>query len=235
MNAPAVLVLADSDIMAALTMPEFEPGPGITSEADARSTMYRQQAQRSEVEAISSSPEVFLSSLELRLDLHEASGDELTRVAELIARTNQLNATMQRTSLAQLRSAVDGGGSIVVACLSDRFGDYGLVGAAVSAVEGDAVRLVELAVSCRAMGRSVEHALVADLVGRIEPGRHLVLDFVATERNGELRRILGEIGFVPQHAHDGVETLALEGGAVVAVPEWLVRAAGGGSAVSAER
>jgi FkbH-like protein len=235
MNAPAVLVLPDTDIMAALTMPEFEPGPAITSEAGARSTMYRQQARRSEVEAASASPEVFLRSLDLRLDLHPPSGDELTRVAELIARTNQLNATMQRTSLAELRAAVEGGGSIVVACLSDRFGDYGLVGAAVTAVEDDSLRLVELAISCRAMGRSVEHALVAELVGQLGPGRNLVLDFVATERNGELRRILGEIGFVPSGSHDGVEALALEGGAAVAVPEWLARVHGAGGVVSAER
>jgi hypothetical protein len=62
-----------------------------------------------------------------------------------------------------------------------------------------------------------------------------VLDFVATERNGELRRILGEIGFVPSGSHDGVEALALEGGAAVAVPEWLARVHGAGGVVSAER
>jgi hypothetical protein len=62
-----------------------------------------------------------------------------------------------------------------------------------------------------------------------------VLDFVATERNGELRRILGEIGFVPHGGDDGTETLTLEGGAAVAVPEWLVRTSGDGGVVSAER
>ena len=47
--------------------------------------------------------------------------------------------------------------------VSDRFGDYGLVGAALYETRADALWVETLLMSCRALGRGVEHRVLARL------------------------------------------------------------------------
>lgn len=227
MNAPEVLVLTDAQILEALSMPEFEPGPLLTAEAAKRPDMYRTRAERTRSEQAAANPDEFSRSLGLQARLHRARVDEVARVSELIQRTNQMNATLQRSSLAELQEValqVDGGG-IVVAHLYDRFGDYGLVGAVVMRREGSSLRLTELALSCRAMGRKVEHAMIAAVAegAKADGIEHLLVDFRATERNGQLRSILDEIGFASEHPATGDDVIPLRFAVEqsVPVPDWL--------------
>ncbi|MCU0271047.1 MAG: HAD-IIIC family phosphatase [Acidimicrobiales bacterium] len=227
MNAPEVLVLSDADILSSLTMPEFEPGPTITGEAQRRAEQYREQAARKRAERSLAGgdhdqADAFLHSLELRLELRPVQPAELARVAELLERTNQLNATTRRTSFAELRAAIDRGEVAVhIANLEDRFGDYGLIGAAVVRLDGEWLDLEEFALSCRAMGRGVEQAMSRYLVEQLPDGAGgLRLEFRETPRNGQLRKILGEIGFVGRPSGEA-EELTLDWRSSVAVPNWL--------------
>src|SRR2546425_197003 len=51
----------------------------------------------------------------------------------------------------------------LVVHLSDRFGDYGLVGAIVLGLNGPALVVDTMLLSCRALGRHVEHHMLARL------------------------------------------------------------------------
>ena len=208
MNAPEVLVLADVDILRALNLPEFQPSGPITHEARLRSASYRAEARRrhAALEAPAESPNAFLATLDLEVVLGPAEQDEIVRVGELIERTNQLNATLRRTTAADLTRLVQAGAVRVhVAHLVDRFGDYGLVGAAVCSIGADRWELQEFAFSCRAMGKGAEAALLAHLRDAVaaDGKASLLVPFRPTDRNHQLRRILDDVGFA-----EATETMA---------------------------
>ena len=93
------------------------------------------------------------------------SHQALRRASELIAKTNQFNATLARTTLAQLvRDSSAGKWSVSEVVLRDRFADSGVVGAAVLDVSQQIPELVELVLSCRALGRQLEDVLVWELL-----------------------------------------------------------------------
>jgi FkbH-like protein len=150
-------------------------------------------------------------------------------VAELLQRTNQLNATGRRTDLAQLQLIHGSAGAgIVVAGAADRFGDYGLIGTATYHDDAGERTLGELAFSCRAMGRGIEGAVLTYLADHAGAAglEQLSVSVVETSRNAEIIRILGEAGFEP--GPDGTHRRGLSGERVAdAYPAWLdVDAAG---------
>src|SRR6185369_13345282 len=79
---------------------------------------------------------------------------------------------------------------------SDRFGDYGLVGVLIFAQRGDALAIDTMLLSCRALGRGVEHRMLAHLGA--EAGRRglAAVDAVleVTRKNQPARQFLHEVG-----------------------------------------
>ena len=67
----------------------------------------------------------------------EATDEQLERVSQLTLRTNQFNLTTIRRSEAEIRGLLKGGASCLVTSVSDRFGDYGLVGVILYTAEAD--------------------------------------------------------------------------------------------------
>jgi aryl carrier-like protein len=67
----------------------------------------------------------------------------------------------------------------------DRFGDHGLVGVMVAAIAEDALRVESLLLSCRVLGRGVEHRMLASLAGEALALGFPTLEvpYVRTERN----------------------------------------------------
>jgi len=98
----------------------------------------------------------FLRSCAIEVRLTERPVEDADRLAELVARTNQLNYTKRRIDREAVAAILDDPDVRSVAVrVRDRFGDYGLVGFA--AVAGD--RVEQLAFSCRILGMGVERAV----------------------------------------------------------------------------
>jgi len=76
--------------------------------------------------------------------------------------------------------------------VSDRLGDYGLVGAAVI-IEGE---IAGLAISCRALGMGVEHRLLRHILGEMKASSvPLSGRIIPTSRNIPARNIYRDNGF----------------------------------------
>jgi FkbH-like protein len=201
-NAPQVLVLSDADLVSALDRPEFEPLGELTAEAATRTVKYVEQTHREAEESAAESLEAFLHSAQLELTFRRPSDGEVGRVHELLQRTNQLNATLRRTSLEQVLNYYNDPQryETSVAFLKDKFGDYGLIGLAIAAVGPEEWDLLEFAFSCRAMGKQVEQALLiyVSQLAAASGAKRLAIDFQATDRNGQLLTILESVGFAPE-------------------------------------
>src|SRR5690606_16833994 len=98
----------------------------------------------------------------LQIMIEPMTSEQLSRVSQLTHRTNQfICTTIRRTEseIQTLQSASD----ILTVTVRDRFGDYGLVGAVIASRAGDRLDVETLLLSCRVLGRGVEHAMIARL------------------------------------------------------------------------
>jgi len=133
----------------------------------------------------------YLEDLGLWVKPTLAAEADLDRLAQMAGKTNQFNATTIRRTRADFAALLsDPARRVYVFRAGDRFGEQGLVCYVV--VEMPQKRITDFVMSCRAMGRTLEHFawnhVVADLGG--VPS----VDFVATPKNrpfAEFRATLG--------------------------------------------
>jgi amino acid adenylation domain-containing protein/FkbH-like protein len=157
-----------------------------TEEDRRRTALYRENQERESFRQHAPTLESFLAGLQLEIHIAAISPEQLTRVAQLTQRTNQFNFTNIRRSEAELARLLQAGEQ---ECLSvqvkDRFGDYGLVGAMMFRCGPDALQVDTFLLSCRVLGRGVEHAMLRHLgeVARSRSLSRLDLEFVASKRN----------------------------------------------------
>jgi FkbH-like protein len=183
----------------------------ITEEDRRRPELYAERAARVRAERSAASLEGFLASLELKIAIAPMEPAQVARVAQLTQRTNQMNATCVRRTAAQVQ-ALEGAESLTVQ-VDDRFGSYGLTGVMIFRVEDAALVVDTFLLSCRALGRGVEHRMVAHLgeIARIRGLARVEIPFVMS-RNRPAALFLESLG---KPDGDGVFRLAAEAAAEV--------------------
>lgn len=153
-------------------------------------------------------PYEFLCTLELRLKLQQydprAGGQAATldRAAELAARTTQFNTAMPR-SREQMRAileAVAGCGEIWTMAAVDRFGDHGIVGVIVLAVEGGGAerrrrRVLLLSISCRVLALEPATVFLSQVLRASSSVEATVAGMAFTERNAPCQNTFRDAGF----------------------------------------
>ena len=122
-----------------------------------------------------------------------ASSPKLQRLEELFQRTTQFNTTGRKFSCTELAVlAADPDAHLFAVEVSDRLGDYGLVGAAVI-VEGE---IAGLAVSCRALGMGIEHRFLRHILDEMKHSPlPLCGQIIPTSRNIPARNVYRDNGF----------------------------------------
>ena len=157
-----------------------------------RSMLYRQQLERQKCQRDGKlSFCEFLASLQLSIELFAMEHQHLARVHELSQRTNQFNSTTIRYTERQVAAALHGTSvRVMCASVSDRFGEYGLVGAAFYSPTQTGLHVQAFMMSCRVLGRGVEHAMVRELartaVGLGVADPVLELEWAASVKNAKL-------------------------------------------------
>jgi len=227
-NAPGVLVFDESDILEVYEMAVFEPIGLVTEEAAARAQMYKEQAKRAAAESSFNGLNLgdFYKTCQFQLQIKRPEAASVTRMEELIQRTNQLNATGVRTTCSELEQFLKDHNHyfVSVATLRDKFGDYGLIGVCIAKKKEPRWQIVELDFSCRAMGKHVEHAVLAHLCRNMREngGDQIAIHFKKSSRNKELRNILQEFGFSPvQEDEECVELSLIVDKDKYDYPEWF--------------
>ena len=139
--------------------------PVVTDEDRNRNVYYAQQQEFGAKVRLAASLEVFMASLDLRVSIQPLVESKLPRAAQLTQRTNQFNLTTIRRTEAELKALEE----VYTAEVSDRFGDYGLVGVAICKQQEDELYVDTFLLSCRVLGRGVEHRVAAFLGQRPRP------------------------------------------------------------------
>jgi FkbH-like protein len=172
----------------------FDAPQTLTAEDLARTESYAAEARRAGEARQSRSLEEFIASLELKVAVTPIEQAHIPRIAQLTQRTNQMNTTTRRRTEADIRTFLRNGSGLAVK-VRDRLGDYGLVGAILFAESGPALVVDSLMLSCRALGRGVEHRMLRR-IGEVALERGLALvqvEFESTAKNIPARDFLMSI------------------------------------------
>ncbi len=133
-----------------------------TAEAQGRTEFFRQNAAREQARQSAPTLSDFLTRLGLRIQVLDASPHS-SRLSELTYRTNQFNLTTIRRSETEIDALARQGVEAFAVRVEDRFGHYGIVGAVFFSATADALVTDTFLLSCRALGRGVEHRMLATL------------------------------------------------------------------------
>lgn len=168
-----------------------------TAEDQSRTLFIQQETGRQQHHKKIENLAEYLHSLELRGQIRLAEERDLPRVAQLTQKTNQFNLSLRRRTLAEIK-ALGPDYQIYVIEAADRFGTYGLVGACILQITmPDVFELDTLVMSCRALGRGLEEAVLHDLLQTVSArhGSRLIAPYVSGSRNQPVKDFLERYGF----------------------------------------
>ena len=172
-----------------------------TADDSRRAEQYSANASREALLQLSQSTDDFLRGLEMSVAFGPFRGVDLTRVAQLIGKTNQFNPTTRRHSLEDVARFVATDRCITLQFrLVDRFGDNGLVSVLILSPDPHMSDLLEIdtwVMSCRVFGRQLEcEAMnIAVETARRLGVRAFRADYIPTAKNGVVRELYPALGF----------------------------------------
>lgn len=154
-----------------------------------RNASYQANKERKVLESSFTDITAFLKSLEMEVTIKEIDDFSFPRAVQLIQKTNQFNVTTRRHSESDMKSFYnDRTYTILELSVKDKFGDYGLVGVAITIEDQIKSELYidTFIMSCRVIGRNVETALLS------------FINSLAVTKN--LHTLKGEIISTPKNA-----------------------------------
>ena len=189
----------------------------VLDEDRTKTEQYRQNRERDELKTAAGDLTSYLESLGTELEIWRARPDDLPRAHQLFAKTNQLNATAQRYTPADIeRFVASPDHELWLARARDRFGDLGTIAVMLLAREEDALVVDSFLMSCRAMGRGIETALINHLKSRLRDtgARELRARYLPTAKNKPVETLFDDEGFHLVETREGGEKrYALKSGA----------------------
>ena len=173
----------------------------LTSEDLAKTEQYRTNAERRALLEETTDLESYVGALAMELDSAPFTLLEMPRIVQLINKTNQFNLTTRRHGEAAVRGMIDDPDTVTRRFrLTDRFGDNGLIATVIGVLGGDDKETMVLdtwLMSCRVLGRRVEHAILNVMVdaARQAGARRIIGEYLPTERNGLVKSLYSDLGF----------------------------------------
>ena len=171
-----------------------------SKEDAARADAYAGNARRLALRDESTDLDGYLRSLAMEITF--SSFDEVgrSRVAQLVNKSNQFNLTTRRYTTAEIAELADDPDVFTLQIrLIDRFGDNGMISVVICEAPrgGEEWVIDSWLMSCRVLGRRVEHAVLAEIVrnARHAGATSLVGNYVPTSKNALVRDHFETLGF----------------------------------------
>lgn len=138
--------------------------PKTTAEDYNRLKYYQIEKLRNLMRSQTQSFAEFLDQLELTVTFEDFNEQNGERLSQLTYRTNQFNFSGTRLSYTELCQLQHKGYDIHAVSVKDRFGDYGIAGMTMCRTEDDTASVELFLLSCRVLGRGVEHQILNKLI-----------------------------------------------------------------------
>lgn len=157
------LLLSD-DIAARIEQLRSHPGlriDEVTCEDQTRTLSVQTTIQSQGL--IRQSRAVWLEKLQMIEDWHPIRDSEVPRAIQLLQKTNQFNANLNRETQSELERYVREVGLVWILHLKDKYLDYGKVGLVLFRIQDKCLIVDNIVVSCRVFGREIEDRLLAKI------------------------------------------------------------------------
>ena len=194
---------------------EYFQKAALTAEDLDKTKQYADNEARDRLQRSAGGFEDYLEKLRIVVTRVDAA-EHLTRLADMLNKTNQFNLTTRRHDIGEVQSMVgDLGKRVFLYRVEDCFGDNGVVAAVIVDVTGEIPVIEEWVMSCRVMGKNIEQGIVGDVEERLRRegfGRVRGI-YIPTAKNGPVADLYRRLGYteVAERADCGnVEELAAE-------------------------
>ena len=179
----------------------------ITEEDRGRSGQYQAALLQEGTRASFTDLAGYLGSLDMRMTWRAFDPLGLPRIVQLINKTNQFNLTTRRHDEAAVQALIDDPQALTMQIrLVDRLGDHGMIAAVIGRMEApDTLFIDTWLMSCRVLGRQVEHATMNVLAAqaRRQGVSRIVGEYHPTARNGMVRNHYRDLGFREAGSYPG--------------------------------
>jgi FkbH-like protein len=189
-----------ADYIKALSELNLFETTSVSAEDSGRADLYRAEFERRSSAHTFSSFEEYLQSLNMTIEVARFEPSRLSRIAQLLQRSNQFNLTTHRYNERECETMMlDASCLPLYGCLRDRFGDHGLISIIVARPDPTAsvLEITDWLMSCRVLARGVEEYLMKYVIGE---ATRLKLEVVAgtyipTAKNAMVREFFAKFGF----------------------------------------
>lgn len=197
----------------------------MSAEDRQRNRMYRADISRRQMRSDSATLQHYLMSLELRADIHLVRDREVARVAQLTRKTNQFNLTTRRRTEGEIKALLDNDEfDVFCITLSDRMSGLGIIGVAIVRYDQEVAVIDTFLLSCRALGRGAEHALLSRVVDSAATRKctRICGLYRPTAKNGQVAEFYPRLGFRTVAFQEGdVAAWELPVSEAIECPEWI--------------
>jgi len=172
----------------------------LTGEDLGRAGQYQANAQRDVARQSTSDLPSYLKSLEMQMQALPFDAVGQARITQLINKTNQFNLTTRRYTEEDVRTMMADPDLVTFQVrLADKYGDNGMIAVVIAKPAQDALMIDTWLMSCRVLGRRVEHAVLNLLMGeaRKRGYRTVIGEFRPTAKNALVRDHYAGLGFQP--------------------------------------
>lgn len=179
----------------------FEP-VSLTSEDFRRAETYNAKTKIIEWRTYGTSLDQFLTSLQMSCHSAPIDSTSLSRVAQLIAKTNEFNLTTRRHSQGELEKMAQSADFWTQTfSLTDRYIEYGIVGLMIIHRDSATQSSIDTwLMSCRVLGRTMEEFMMKELLDSSKKwgAKSILGEYIPTAKNKIASGLLSKFGFQPQ-------------------------------------
>jgi len=185
----------------------------LSSEDMRRNEYYKSNQKREQFLSTFKNYDEYLKSLKMKAEIAPYKNIYLSRISQLINKTNQFNLTTKRMSLQEVEKVMLEKNKIsLYARLLDKFGDNGLVSLIQGTIFGSEVEIDLWLMSCRVFKRTLEHSLLYSFLKEAKNrdiktvrGRYM-----PTKKNHIVSKLYEEMGFLLVRENEGSKIFEID-------------------------
>jgi len=178
----------------------------VTEEDANKTEMYQSQAQREQLQKLSTNLEEYLKSLQMKQKIWSVSEEDIVRAAQLTQKTNQFNLTTRRYTEFDMRRMIESDDYLVLmSSMEDKFGDNGKIALMIVEKNDRRARIDTFLMSCRVMGRYVENQFV-DYVESMLANmglEEIEAEYITTKKSAPVKDFWDSLGYKRVKEEDG--------------------------------
>ena len=170
----------------------------ITKDDTERKKMYSQEQNRQKLESNTENLNEYLKKLDIKIKIKLDNKIAISRISQLILKTNQFNLTTKRYQEEQIKEFVEDE-TMIVGCseVEDKFGENGITNVFIIKTKSNEWIIDTFLLSCRIMGRGIEEGIVGKIleIAKQKGIEKITATFIPTEKNKPAENFLKNYGF----------------------------------------